>query len=414
MRLDAQLSHAPAPPVDAADPRFVRRALRACATGQPIAPVLRIAPVPAYAGLLLLALLVLTALAVAVFGSVEVSARGRGVLRAAEGTLPILAEVAGPVAQVSVRSGERVEAGQLLMRIDAAPIAASLAESERRLQFLDQQGVAAQQRLEALDVRRRQGLSERAALLQQRINQQNATLQRLDQRKATYDDLRARGFISEGARDDVLERRDEAVRLMLSLKDELTRVRGEVAQLEADAQLARLRWSEDRDGAAARRDAAQTLLRQSRIVAAHPGVVESVAVRVGEQVMPGTPLARLVPGDAPSTLVSFIAERERAFLRIGAVVRVEVDQWPAGEFGALRGRVLRIAADTATPEELRDILSDSQAAQGPYYRVEVGALTHVGNTAFKLRPGMRATLRFHLRDRRLITFVLEPLKKWLS
>ena len=75
----------------------------------------------------------------------------------------------------------------------------------------------------------------------------------------------------------------------------------------------------------------------------------------------------------------------------------------------------RIADDLASQFELREALGDNPLPAQPTFRVELritdaGAVTRAGAS---LRPGMLMNARFTLRRQRLITLVLDPLRKWL-
>jgi multidrug resistance efflux pump len=403
-------------PVAPGDALWRERVEAAFDQGEPIAAALRMTPPGAWMAVALLGAALLTATGFAVLGSVEVTARGPAALRAAGGTLPLLAEATGPVAWVSVRSGERVQAGQRLLGIDATQLAATLEESQRRLKFIESQSALSGDRLEGLGAERRRQLEARIEGLDQRLLNQSATIERFARRLKDMEELQAKGFVSSHARDDEADRLDEARRQRIALTEERARVRGEIAELQAQRETEHLRLREDHATALARRDAAQSMLRQTVATAPRAGVVEAVVVRQGELVQPGTVVARLVPDTAPGEVVAFISERDRAFLSPGAAARIEVRQLPSGEFGALHGRVTRIGGDLVGTAEWRDVMGDAAMPSSPLYRVEIAPEADARLDRLKpwLRAGMQADVRFTLRERRLITLILEPLRKWLA
>jgi multidrug resistance efflux pump len=405
-------------PVAPSDPRWRESAEAAFDAGAPIADALRLTPVAGWMGLALVALAIASALCVALVAHIEVTARGPATLQTAQGAVVVLAEAAGLVTAVHVHSGERVAAGQALIAFDVTASRAALEESEKRLQFADNRAAQARARLDALAADRRAMLQRRAQLLEERIASHAKSVQRYEQRMQDFEALRERGFVSAHARDDAADRLDDAQRQRLALMEELARVRGELGDLAAQRETELLRLDGERAGAQGQRDAARTMLRQGVALAALAGVVESVVVRQGEAVQAGTVVARIVPDEPPDRVVGFIAERDRAFLAVGAAVRIDVRQLPAGEFGSLDGRVARIGADLAGTAEIRNVLGDSGVAaptQG-LYRVDIALLP--SEKARRLRPylraGMLADVRFTLRERRVITLVIEPLRRWLQ
>jgi hemolysin D len=405
-------------PVPPSDPRWRERAEAAFDAGVPIADALHLTPVAGWIGLAIMALAIACALGSAWIAHIEVTARGPAALLSAQGTVAVLAEAAGLVTAVHVHSGERVAAGQTLIALDITASRAALEESEKRLQFADSRAAQARARLDALAADRRAMLQRRAQLLEERIASHAKSVQRYEQRARDFEALRERGFVSLHARDDAADRLDDAQRQRLALLEELARVRGELGELAAQRENELLRLDGERAAALGQRDAARTMLRQGLAVAAQAGVVESVVVRQGEAVHAGMVVARIVPDGAPDRVVGFIPERDRAFLAVGAPVRIDVRQLPAGEFGSLDGRVARIGADLAGPAEIRNVLGDAggAAATQGHYRVEIELLST--ERARRLRPylraGMQADVRFTLRERRVITLVIEPLRKWLQ
>jgi len=194
----------------------------------------------------------------------------------------------------------------------------------------------------------------------------------------------------------------------------LSQLQQRVAALAADEERERLKLKQEGAEAHARYDRSVALLEQTVLRAPKAGVVDALLAQSGEMVTPGSALGRLVPTVAASRVVAVIEERNRAFLQSGSTVRLELDQLPPGEFGALHGSVERIGADLIPAAELRDIVGAE--AMGAWYRVEI-ALSDDGQAralAQYLRPGMLVTARYHLRVRRIITLALEPLRAWFE
>ena len=154
-------------------------------------------------------------------------------------------------------------------------------------------------------------------------------------------------------------------------------------------------------------------LAQTEVHSPQPGRLEAIVVKPGDTVAVGTVIARLVPLGAPRQIVVFLPEADRAFLREGSDVSVELDQLPAGEFGHLRARVARIASDLATQTEIADALSDTKLTE-PTFRVELALEEGAPLQALDqlLRPGSLVTARFVLRKRRLVTLLFEPLRRF--
>src|SRR5690349_10473988 len=86
-----------APATNAASALFRHQALHAYQRGTSLAAPLRVVPLGSTLLLITLALAVVAALLVACLGKVELTSRGRGVLRAREGVQPVIFETGGIV-----------------------------------------------------------------------------------------------------------------------------------------------------------------------------------------------------------------------------------------------------------------------------------------------------------------------------
>ena len=69
-------------------------------------------------------------------GKVEVTGRGRGILRPTTGVRVLTSQLAGTVVRVDARSGERVKSGIDSSEIESPSIQAQLLEADRELEAL--------------------------------------------------------------------------------------------------------------------------------------------------------------------------------------------------------------------------------------------------------------------------------------
>lgn len=155
--------------------------------------------------------------------------------------------------------------------------------------------------------------------------------------------------------------------------------------------------------------------RQTTVLAPQDGVLEALLVRPGDAVRPGQAIGRLIPEHAPLQVISFLPEKDRAFVHAGSEVRLELDQLPYGEYGTLGARVLRIGDSTASPDDVRQALGSQRSLEAPAFRVVLAITDHAAarDAQLRLRSGMSMQVRYTLRRQRPITLVLKPLQKWL-
>ena len=378
--------------------------------------LVRVSPPWTWALLLVLLAGLTAALVLSVMGKVEVNGRGRGILHPETGIPVLLCQVEGTVGQVEVHSGQTVAAGDVLVRIDAPAVQARLLEARRATQSVREQYAAANLRQDRAFARQCRNLQLRAAKLEEQGASLEASVARFHRRLQASQILEREGVSSTAQADEAREAYAQALRSLGASQQALEQVRQERAALDHQRQDAL--WSRDQTirNAETQEQALAYIHAQTLVKAPRGGVIEALLVRPGEVVVPGKALGKLVPQEQPLRAVCFLAEKDRAFVKEGDAALLELDQLPYAEYGTLRARVLRVSSDLASPHELQEALGEGHSIPGPTFRVEL-ELTEVQAAArakVPLRSGMLLNARFTLRRQRLITLVLEPLRKWLE
>ena len=225
--------------------------------------------------------------------------------------------VTGRVAQVLVREGEQVKAGQTLLRLEADELDAALA-----------QAIAAERQAQA----RLAGLrSTGRSAAQAQLEQAEATLTAARNEQDRVRQLVAQGFLSASRMDDarraleVAQAQVQAARAQAAANDE----RGtDIAQAQAQMQAAQ-----------AATQAARAKRAQATVVAPAEARVLSREVEPGQIVQPGRALLSLALA-GPTQIVAAVDERFLSQLRPGQPAAVVADAF-AGQ--PLPARVLSIA-----------------------------------------------------------------------
>ncbi|HET7752668.1 MAG TPA: HlyD family efflux transporter periplasmic adaptor subunit [Anaeromyxobacteraceae bacterium] len=409
----------PAPPARAAQPSpklFREQALKHRLAAEEGRGLVRVSPPWTWAILWCVVAGLGAAIVASAVGQVEVTSRGRGVLRPTAGVLALTSQMTGTVARVERRSGERVEAGDTLLVIDSPAAQAQLLEADRQLDAVRTQfaGVATQQDrhyAEQID-----SLRARAKRAEEQIDSLRSSVVRQQQRLQADEQLLAKGLMSRLAVAETRESLAQAQRQLSGAQQSLDQSRQELASMEARRQDELWQRKQMLDAAQTKRDSLALVLQQREVKASHAGVVEAMTVKVGEAVQAGQILGKIVPTESPLQVVSFLAEKDRAFAKPGDEVRLELDQLPHAEYGTLRAKVVRIGDDLASPQEMREALGDDQKIleMPPSYRVEL-QITDAGPADaahVKLRTGTLMNVRYTLRRQKLITMVFTPLKRW--
>lgn len=362
--------------------------------------------------------ILLAALGAALLGSflghVEVNGRGRGIVRPVTGVRMLVSQSAGVVGRTEVRSGQAVKAGTVLFQIEAPNIQGQLLEAERQAEAVknDYQAMAARQ--DAAYAEQAQRLKGRIAQLQEQIASHRESIQIYERRLKAKQALLKEGLVSAIETDEAREALAQTRRQMGQTQQALDQTKQERAALESRRQDELWQRKQVVQNAETKRDALAFVQGQTVVTAPEDGVVEALLVKPGEVVQLGQAVGKLIPQGASLQVVSFLAEKDRAFVKPGDQVHLELDQLPYAEYGTLRAKVIRVSDDLASPFEVREAMGEDQKLEAPSYRVEleIADMNALDAARVKLRTGMLMNVRYTLRRQRLITLVLDPLRRW--
>lgn len=276
--------------------------------------------------------------------------------------------VGGVVDQILVREGDRVQKGQVLLRLDTEAtrdrrdsLQKSLVYKEQQLRlkrdelgrYLDvndtEQRVLSEslklemEVLSRLDELRQQGATAELQYLQQR-NQVQEVRGKLSQTRA--DRLRQQAILEQGVRE---------------LQTELSDLRSKLIELNVNIRYQVIRAPED-------------------------GVVFELKPKArGFVAQTSEPVMKVVPFDRLEARVE-VPSQDIGFVAVNKPADISIDSFPATDFGVLLGRVRRIGSDALPPDQLKnfyrfpvDIRLDGQQLRlrdGKILPLQVGMSLH--------------------------------------
>lgn len=377
--------------------------------------IARVSPPWSWTLLWAVMLFVLSALAFAVVGRVEVNGRGRGMLRPGS-VRNLVAQAGGTVSEVVVQSGEAVRAGARMMTVDSAAVQSQLLEAQRQVDTLKTDFAPFAERQDRTYEEQVAQLKARLVMLEDQVGSQADSLLVYERKWKANQALAKDGLVSAITVDEAREALSQAQRQLNGNRQALLQARQEWASLLGRREDELWQRNQSRQTAQAKVDALGINLSLGTLLAPEDGTVEAVLVKPGDVVQAGQVVGKLVPRGEPLQVVAFLPEKDRAFVRVGDEARLELDQLPYSEFGTLKAKVLRIGDDLAGAQELQEGLGHTAKNEVPVYRVELqvlegGAAIEAGT---RLRTGMLLNARFVLRKQRPITLVLDPLKRWFQ
>jgi HlyD family secretion protein len=228
----------------------------------------------------------------------------------------VLAEVSEPVVEWLVAEGDRVEAGELLLRLESTRLDARLDETGARL-------AEAEARLAEL---RNGPRTETIASARANVDSAEAAELEADLDYDRASDLLGRGLVAEATVDQARAARDQrnaATRAARALLDELVAGTRREQLDQAEAVVARIRA-----------ERAELALTRDRLAVRAPraGLVDALPFKPGDQPRAGDEIASLLVGDRPYARV-FVPASQRAGFAIGDRFEISVEG-AAGVFGA--------------------------------------------------------------------------------
>ena len=383
-------------------------------------------------------------------GHVDIVASAQGRTVATTGTKTIQAMETALVRRVHVSDGEVVASGQpLIDLVDTSAIAErtkaaeALAASERAatrkrllLEAFDhgfmakgESGDTAAAELARLDLAQYLARKEalEATLAQRREEAATAKAQiaplaeSADISRRRADDTRKLVGPGHVARHELLQREQERVESQRAVQGQRDRLQElfaavAVAQRELQAHVTATR----QEAADQLRQATESMTQyrqdvasaEQRIAQLHltspvDGTVQQLAVHtVGGVVTTGQPLLLIVPQDDPLEIEATVLNQDIGFVRAGQPVTVKIETFPYTRYGFIRGRVQSVSHDAVQDEKLGLVFPAR-------IRMDAARIV-IDGVEVSLSPGMSVTAEVKTGKRRLIDYLLSPLKEHID
>ncbi len=303
-------------------------------------------------------------------------------------TTLISPQVDGYVVEVLVSDNQRVEAGQVLIRLDDSEARARLAQAEANLNAL----TAAVGNVDARAAQEEATIAARAAAVRQAQAQANLADAQVDR----YGKLAEQGWVSQQRIQTERAGAQTAAATVAEAQAAL------VAEQRASGVLnaSRAQSVAAVEQARAAVEQAQIALDRTVIRAPVGGVVGARGVRVGQYVRPGGQLMSIVPLGETYVVANF-KETQVGRLQIGQTVEITADAFPGQH---LTGRIDSFAPATGSEFALIPV----ENATGNYttitQRVPVRIIVEKDGHALALRPGLSVEVKVDLKSQGGATF----------
>lgn len=321
----------------------------------------------------------------------------------------------GVLSELPVREGASVKRGQLLARFDRTKAEASYLESVAKAAALS----AAVARLNAeIFGGEPQFPKELADYPEFRANQMALFRKRQGALREEIDSLeKAEVLIKEElemnlpllktgdvSRADVIRLQRQAV----DIRSQITNKRNKYLQ---DCQAELVKAEEDLAGVQQIVTQRKEQLSFTEVTAPMDGIVRNIRLTtIGGVAKPGEEIMQIVPADGDLIVEAKVKPADIAFVKIGLPAKIKLDAYDYTIYGALKGEVSYISADTLSEE--------SRANEQPYYRVQVKTngqgLVGPKQERIEILPGMTATVEVATGKKSLLRYLTKPITKTLS
>jgi len=282
----------------------------------------------------------------------------------------------GIAEQILVKDGDRVKAGQVLMRLDTEASGQRRKSLEDSLQLRKQQLV-----LKQIELQRYTSLNQDSInTLKEKVEFEKEILDRFERlakvgASAELQYLQQRNTVQE-VEGRLRETKLDGLRQQAILGQDIQRLKSEIASLRADL------------------TETQVTLRYQELRSPVDGVVFDLKPKgPGYSAQSTETVMKIVPNNALEARVE-IPSSDIGFVRSGMPADVSIDSFPATDFGVLKGTVLQVGSDALPPDA---------AQQKAEYRFP--AKIELASQQLKLRsgqllplqPGMSLTANIKLR-----------------
>ena len=319
----------------------------------------------------------------------------------------------GIVNEIFVTEGDRVEAGQLLVKLDETRFQSAFQELQDRQWALSVRLA----RLRA-EQDRSSDFVPNPELLRLAGDHADSEIQLF---RARRDELRS----SVANLEEAVALKVREVEMLRSMAErsavpEIELIRAQQAAVDAQSRLAAIvtefetsRTQEYSEVLTNLRQVEEQLrgkedqLVRTNVISPINGIVNKVsATTIGGVVQPGEPLLEILSLEDQLWVEGRIDPRDRGCVNVGMPAAIKLTAFDFSIYGTLSGEVVHVGADTIVDENDRE--------QRPYYEVfiELQSTTLEGPTdSVEIRPGMQSEIELQSGQKTVLQYLLKPLFK---
>ena len=354
----------------------------------------------------------------AAWAEIDQITRAQGTVIASSRNQLIQAQEGGVLKTLSVKEGDHVTKGQLLVSFDKTKTEASYLESRAKAAAL----MATTVRLRAEVFGGRLDFPPELAAYEQLRETQKVLFQK---RQIMLDQ-------ELGALQQSLALVKEELEMNLPLlktgdvsRAEVLKLQRQAAEVQAMITNKRNKYFQDTQTELAKTEeelaGVEQILAQRKDLLVHTeikspmdGIIRNIRITtLGGVARPGEEIMQIVPQDDDLLIEAKVRPADIAFVKPGLPATIKMAAYDYSIYGSLHGTVSYISADTMSEE------GRTSANEQPYYRVQIKALDrnlHGGKKeqVIEIQPGMTATVEIKTGTNTILRYLTKPVTKTIS
>lgn len=329
----------------------------------------------------------------------------------------VQSEESGAISAIYVREGDRVEKGELLVKLGTVKLVAAVEEARANVAALESRMARVDAELfdrplrfpTSLDTypnfqaNQRQLFSRRRAALNSELASLREIAQLQEEEMELNEPLVETGDV---ARSEIIRMR----RAMVETQGKMSNLRSRYIQ---DLQIEFTRTEEELITARQMRTQREDSLRAASLVAPADGIVKNVRfTTVGGVLRAGDEVLQIVPTGEKLIVEGQVPPRDIAFVKVGQNARVNFDAYDSAIYGSGDGTVVYVSPDTLSEER-------EGSGTNTYYRVNLevdiaSMRPRRADEAINLQPGMMATAEILTGSSTVFRYLTKPIMKTTS
>ncbi|KZX78769.1 hypothetical protein A3715_09760 [Oleiphilus sp. HI0009] len=401
-----------------------------------------------------LLVMVLALIAWAYTSSIDEIVRGQGKAIPLSHTQVIQNLDGGIISAIHVREGQTVEAGDLLMELDATTAGGSLAQSvaetssliaeemrlaaevagtapnfteeqikqnkrfiETQIQLYKVRQEELHKQVEDIHLKASKARQELVAANQRQQDQQRQ-VQLVEQQLKMNEPLLKMGAVSESVVLDIQQQLSRAQSEVNSTKNEIPELRSEIDRLQKEEESvvasfkakAQQQLSEVRtrlDIARGKQTVSAASVDRTELRSPVDGIIQTLHINtIGGVARPGAELIDIVPVGDELLVEVKVKPKDIGFVRRDQYAKVKISAFDFAVYGGLDGKVETISADSITDQRGNSHYLVKVHVDQAYFDNPNGRLNVI--------PGMQATVDISVAERSVLEYIMKPLLRALQ